>query len=70
MVPIEEFAAAVRWVMIQALSISNDDLVRETARILGVGREAKGDARVRLGLGLLQQRGLCAVEEERVIWRD
>ncbi len=69
LVPVEEIAAAARWVLVQALSIPMADLVRETGRVFGIQRSgAKVEERVRVGVGVLVEKGLCSIDGERVSW--
>jgi hypothetical protein len=70
LVPPEEVAAAAAWVLSRSLSTTREDLVRETARLLGFQRVgAKVTERMLAGIGLLVRSGRCAMEGDRVEWR-
>jgi very-short-patch-repair endonuclease len=70
MVPLEEIAAAARDVLAGALSLPMADLVRETARVFGIARIGpKVDARMRAAIALLDARGVCRIDGERVEYR-
>jgi hypothetical protein len=69
-VPPEEVASAARWVLMQALSIPMNELLRETARAFGIQRRgAKVEERMRLGVEMLLNSQLCSLDGERVVWR-
>ncbi|NOU33607.1 MAG: DUF3320 domain-containing protein [Polyangiaceae bacterium] len=71
LIPVEEIAAAARWVLATNLSLDTGDLVRQTARAFRIQRIGpKVDDRVRQGLALLMQRGQCEERGGRVEWRS
>jgi hypothetical protein len=68
-IPLEEIAAAARWVLQQNLSMGTTDLYRETARTFGIQRLGqKVEDRVRAGVRHLALRGDCEEQDERVEW--
>ena len=70
LIPLEEIAAAARWVLTSNLSLDADDLVRQTARLFRIQRLGqKVEERVRQGVALLARQGLCEEREGRVEWR-
>lgn len=71
LIPREELAAAAAWVLSRSLSTTEDDLIRETARLFGFSRVGSRIAeRVRAGIELLEEQGRCAKAGERVEWRE
>lgn len=70
LIALEEIGAAARWVLTSNLSLDVDDLVRQTARLFRIQRLGqKVEERVRQGVALLVQQGLCEEREGRVEWR-
>lgn len=69
--PPEEIANAAASVLSRALSLTREDLLRETGRLFGLPRLTRNVLPVlEGGLELLAQRGRCSVEGERVVWRE
>ena len=67
LIPPEEMAAAALCVLDQALSCTEETLVRETARALGITRSgARGNAAVALAIEFLLGRGLALRERDRI----
>ena len=66
-VPVWEIASASRVVLSRNLGMSQDDLARETARLLGFTRYTdKVAARMKDGLLALISRGACHLEDGHV----
>jgi len=67
-IPIVEIANAMRHVLEREISLPRDDLVRETAHLLGIGRAGKHvRSRVASALAHLEEAGGCLLQDERVI---
>ncbi|ATB34938.1 DNA helicase related protein [Cystobacter fuscus] len=68
--PTEEVANAAAWVLSQALSLGQEDLLRATGKLFGVQRLTRTVLPVlQGGLALLASQGRCVVEDERVVWK-
>jgi hypothetical protein len=66
-VPPEELRNAICLVLGQNLSLSLEDLSRETSRVLGFGRSAKHlESRVAEAVCLLEAQGQCRLENDKV----
>jgi very-short-patch-repair endonuclease len=69
-IPVEEVAAAARWVLRQQLSMSSSELVRGVARLFGIQRVGqKVEERMREGLEAIIARGHAVERDGRIEWR-
>ena len=71
LLPPEEIAAAVAWVLRGSLALPEVDLSRETARLFGIQRlGARVSERMTTGIELAVARGQALREGERIVWRE
>ncbi|MBX3184594.1 MAG: DUF3320 domain-containing protein [Polyangiaceae bacterium] len=65
----EELAAGAALILSDNLALPRVALVRETARLFGSGVGSAVTASIEAALALLEARGLCASEGDRIRWR-
>lgn len=66
-IPPEELANAAEWVVQQAISISRDELVRETAFVFGITRRGRRVREAVEGaIGLLVDSGRCVEDGDDI----
>jgi hypothetical protein len=69
-IPPEEAANAAQLILQQNISLPYDDLIRETAHLLGFSRMGQPlRASMAAGIDLLIKRGACTRDEEQVVLR-
>ncbi len=65
----EELAAGAALILSDNLALPRAALVRETARLFGSGVGSAVTASIEVAVELLEARGLCISEDDRVRWR-
>ncbi len=70
-IPVEEIANAIEFILKNQLSMTKDDLIRETAHLFGYSRIGGViESAVRLGIGRAISRGVAVAEGERIIFKE
>ncbi|WP_158453649.1 DUF3320 domain-containing protein [Paenibacillus beijingensis] len=70
--PPEEVANAVKWVLAAQISLSQEDLAKQTLKALGYARSGPAlDKAVRSGVELAIERGMAFVDgQERIVYKE